>query len=238
MPKSIFIGQQSGVSLGFMEPHEPADHQDHAQALQSGLEADRQLATYQTERRGIGTNDRISDLARNEQLTQLAQEVLDWLDGQFERLKVWRMHAAEIEWSLVKSGQPQDAVSAIRQVEIRSRFERKSAEQRVELLRVAVGRHDAQDLEFLRAILLDNDLLSAIPEGIRERIGKICLELSDPPAFLRWQRLGRQLDGLEEVLNTASRYVKSDSNLSAGERAGRERDEATRRRMSAARSQL
>jgi hypothetical protein len=238
MPKSLFIGALSGISLGFMQAHESGDHADAAAALAGAFEIDRQLAANQVERRAIVTDDQISDRLRTERLAELGQGELNWLDGQRERLAVWRMHAAELEWALVKRGVPADASATIRAVEIRGRFAALDDMKRLGLLRQAIDRRSEGDLVFLQAILAANDLFSDIPAGIRERIGKIILELSEPETFRQFQRLVLQLDGFEEVVDVASRYVKSDANLTPSQRLEREHDEAARRRMAAARSRV
>ncbi|HXO85629.1 MAG TPA: hypothetical protein VN803_08880 [Gemmatimonadales bacterium] len=233
MPESQFIGQQSGLSLGFMQNHEPSeDHPDHAEALRRALDVDAKVAAFQRERSAVLWNESLSDKAKRSQVSNLAQttqrllaEHEAWLSSN------GRLHAGELEWKLVKSGQPTDATGALRAMEIRQRFEKRSPEQRTELLRIAIGRHSPDDLGFLQAVLADNDLLSAVPELIRERVGRIVLELAEPEMYKQWQRLARQLDALEEVIGVATRYVASDANLSASQRAERERDEARRRRF-------
>jgi hypothetical protein len=232
MPESQFIGQLSGQSLGFMQNHEPSeDHTDHATALQRALDIDARLAAYQKARTAICRDESLSDKAKRERTAELALGEEAAFARHSEWLGTGRLHAGELEWKLVKSGQPTDAAGAIRAMEIRQRFEKRTPEQRTELLRIAIGRHSAEDLSFLQAVLADNDLLSSVPEGIRERVGRIVLELAEPELYKKWQRLVRQLDAFEEVVGVAARYVRSDANLSASKRAEREADEAKRRRF-------
>jgi hypothetical protein len=231
MPESQFIGQQSGQSLSFMQSHEPSDHADHAKALQDAAAIDAALAAYQKARNAVSGDESLSDKAKRERIAALALDLEAKLARQREWLDVARMHAGELEWKLVKSGEPTDEVGALRAMEIRQRFERRTPEQRTDLLRRAIDRHSKEDIGFLQAVLGDNDLLSDVPEAIRERVGRIVLELAEPEMYKQFVRLTRQLDAFEEVIGVAERYVKSDANLSASQRAAREQDEARRRRF-------
>lgn len=227
----LYIGKM-GVNLGLFEEQTSEDHPDHGEAIQVTNRMDERGARAQKQRHRIMGDERTSWLEKQKLVAELGQAERQWINGAATdspalHLRVARLHAGEAEYALIQGSRPADKDRAR---EIREKFERRSPEQRLDILRRALNRHERPDLELLAAVLEELDLLSAVPEGIRPRLASIVLELADPAAHRRWKRLVTQLDRLEEAMGVATRYWASDANLSLDERRVREEDEARRRR--------
>jgi len=225
---TVVLGRESGVLLGFMEEPEPGAHPDQARALASGRKLDAILAQYQRDAGRVRNNQSLSQTGKNEAAAKLAASAIRQVDGERDLLKVLRMHAGEIEYKLIPRTDPNDVATLLRHQEIRNEFRKVPPDRRYQPIESAVKRKDA---EFLRALLDAPAGFDLVPETLREEVGNWVLQLHDPDGFVRWETLVEALDVLEDALNTAEVYLRTDTTLSDAERQERSRDEATRRRL-------